>query len=83
MCPLFASVMTSEKELVVYHCLDVVDRCMAELFETDYYFNPDLIISDEASSIKNAVKGKLGAEKINQNYGKCQLHYMGSVWQHC
>ena len=83
MCPLFASVMTSEKELAVYHCLDVVDRCMAELFETDNYFNPNLIISDEASSIKNAVKRKLGAEKINQNYGTCQLHYMGSVLQHC
>jgi rubrerythrin len=64
MCPLFASVMNSEKELAVYHSLDVVDRCLLEQFETDNKFNPNLIIADEASSIKNAVARKLGREKI-------------------
>ena len=60
MCPLFASVMTTEKELAVYHSLDVVDRCLAEQFTTDNKFDPNLIIADEASSIKNAVGRKLG-----------------------
>ena len=83
MCPLFASVMTSENELAVYHSLDVVDRCLAKQFESDNFFNPNLIIADEATAIKNAVSAKLGKENMQQKYGTCQLHYLGSVLQHC
>ena len=83
MSPLFASVMTNEKELSVFHCLDVVDRWMKKLFPTDNKFDPNMIIADEATSIKNAVGRKLGIEKVQKQYGTCQLHYKGSVLQHC
>ena len=82
MCPLFASVMTNERELSVFHTLDVVDRCLKELFETDNSFNPNLIIADEATAIKNAVARKLGSENAFQRYGTCQLHYQSSILQH-
>ena len=75
--------MTSENELAVYHSLDVVDRCLAKQFESDNFFNPNLIIADEATAIKNAVSAKLGKENMQQKYGTCQLHYLGSVLQHC
>ena len=83
MCPLFASVMTNEREMAVYHTLDVVDRCMKEEFATENHFNPNLIIADEATAIKNAVSRKLGIEKVQKQYGTCQLHFKGSVLQHC
>ena len=83
MCPLFASVMCSEKELAVYHCLDIVDRCLAEEFGKGCKFDPNLIIADEASAIKNAVARKLGKEEMLRRYGTCQLHYQGSILQHC
>ena len=83
MCPLFAAVMTNERELSVFHTLDVVDRCMRELFQTENRFDPNLIIADEATAIKNAVSRKLGIEKMRRNYGTCQLHYKGSILQHC
>ena len=83
MCPLFASVMTKETELAVYHCLDVVDRCMAEQFDKNTKFDPNMLIADEASAIKNAVERKLGSEKFQKQYGTCQLHYKGSALQHC
>ena len=82
MCPLFASVMTNEREMAVYHTLDVVDRCMKEEFATENHFNPNLIIADEATAIKNAVSRKLGIEKVQKQYGTCQLHFKGSVLQH-
>ena len=82
MCPLFAAVMINEKELSVYHCLDVVDRCLEEEFGTGEVFDPNLIIADEATAIKNAVSRKLGVEKVEKQYGTCQLHYMMSILQH-
>ena len=83
MCPLFASVMCSEKELAVYHCLDIVDRCLAEEFGDGCKFDPNMIIADEVSAIKNAVARKLGKEEMLRRYGTCQLHYQGSILQHC
>ena len=83
MSPLFAAVMTTEKELAVYHTLDVVERCLAEQFETDAKFEPNLVIADEASCIRNGVARKLGKEKVQKIFGTCQLHYLGSVLQHC
>ena len=82
MCPLFASVMTNEKELSVYHSIDVADRCLQENFKSENRFDPNLIIADEASSIKNAIVRKLGPEKMQKQYGTCQLHFKGSVLQH-
>ena len=83
MCPLFAAVMTNERELSVYHCLDVLDRCMKEVFDSNTGFDPNMIIADEATAIKNAVSRKLGNEKVMKQYGTCQLHFMSSVLQHC
>ena len=83
MAPLFAAVMTNERELSVYHCLDVIDRCMIDELGFDKGFDPNMIIADEASAIKNAVARKLGKEKIMKQYGTCQLHFKGSVLQHC
>ena len=83
MAPLFAAVMTNERELSVYHCLDVIDICMIDELAFDKGFDPNMIIADEASAIKNAVARKLGKEKIMKQYGTCQLHIKGSVLQHC
>ena len=54
-----------------------------ELFDTENIFNPNIIIADEATAIKNAVARKLGEEKVQQSYGTCQLHFQMSVLQHC
>ena len=83
MCPLFSAVMTNEKELSVFHTLEVVDRCMLELFDTENIFNPNIMIADEATAIKNAVARKLGEDKVQQSYGTCQLHFQMSILQHC
>ena len=83
MCPLFAAVMTNERELAVYHCLEVVDRCLQEEYGASECFDPALIIADEATAIKNAVARKLGVEKVQKQYGTCMLHFKFSVLQHC
>ena len=54
MCPLFAAVMTNERELSIYHCVDVIDRCMKEVFDSNTGFDPNMIIADEATAIKKA-----------------------------
>ena len=82
MCPLFAAIMTNERELSVFHCLDVVDRCLKDEFGQDSGFDPALIIADEATAIKNAVARKLGIEKVQKQYGTCMLHFQSSVLQH-
>ena len=66
MCPIFAAVMTNERELAVYHCLEVVDRCLEEEYGASEHFDPALIIADEATAIKNAVERKLGIEKVQK-----------------
>ena len=56
---------------------------MKEVFDSNTGFDPNMIIADEATAIKNAVSRKLGIEKVMKQYGTCQLHFMGSVLQHC
>ena len=56
---------------------------MEELFPTENHFNPNLIIADKATSIKNAVARKLGAEQMQNRYSTCQLHFKSSILQHC
>ena len=55
---------------------------MQKLFQTENRFDPNLIIADEAASIKNAVVRKLGQQKMQKQYGTCQLHFKMSVLQH-